>query len=332
MADLEPEPKDKSLFTLIEAPPAPTEEAPPVVEQPDAEAETNAEPVESEAEATEAAVPEPDTPPAPEPEPEPEPPETKEDKLARFRKGKAIDEDAVAQEVAEVEAHRRSLAHINGMLAEDPELRLAYFRSLERKGQQLAPEWQAELDASRKIPVARTEKEPEPSAEDVRAEARKLFAQGKEDEAVLLMSKLVVEPTRKEMAELKAKLDSEEARRKKEAQAANYRDNEMKILAELQRIAEKHPKLMRKRQDGSVEFLDKEFQKTLAEASRGMQGVHPLDELAEYALFKLGRLGAKPKTSIKPAHKPPVRASAPPAKTSASAPAKGEFALELTTE
>ncbi len=311
-AELMPEPEPEVAEELDSGPGVPAEdEAEPQEEAPEEELAHDAETEEAEAEAPAAPI-------APD----------KPDRLARFRKDKAIDEDALAAEVEQLENAAKTVSHIDSMIREDPELRIAYWKSLDKKGQ-LPPEYKAQLDAAVRPAAPVVPEKPERTEQEVREEARKMLAAGREEDAVILLQSLAVDPIAKKLAAIEAGLNAEAQRREQAQRKMAEQVNQDRVLGELQRLATKHPTLMKKTGNG-IEFLDKAFQAELARCAKGMGFEQPLDEVADYALFKLGRLQAKPPPAAKkPAHKPALN-NAPSLKAkNQNVLAPGEFAMEF---
>lgn len=298
-------------------------------EQTDAEpnAEAPAEPVEAD---TETKVFE------KEEEVEPEEPieEKPADKLAKFRKENALDEEAVASELEAREAQAAAAAQYNAMLKESPKLQLAYLETLDEKGM-LNEEWRPHLEKLREgitpkkqpteTPV-KQEEEKLPSLEEARAHAKKLIAEGREDEAIEhladVKAKHKAAELRKEIEPLKAELDAWKQDKSKQEQLQLQRQTAQAVVADLSAACDKFPKLMALDQKtGRVQWKCKKTLEAVNQVYQDWQ--NPNSEnyrpnatttaMVREALIRTGRLKAgvaRKEEPKKPQAKQPIHATA----------------------
>jgi len=255
------------------------------------------------------------------------------DKLAKFRKENALDEEAVASELEAREAQAAAAAQYNAMLKESPKLQLAYLETLDEKGM-LNEEWRPHLEKLREgitpkkqpteTPV-KQEEEKLPSLEEARAHAKKLIAEGREDEAIEHLADVKAQhkaaELRKEIEPVKAELENWKKSKQTEEQQRLQRQTMEAVQADLSAACEKFPKIMALDKQGRVQWKCKKALEAVNEVYRDWS--NPNSEnyrpnvstttIVREALIRTGRLKAgvtKKEEPKKPQAKQPIHATA----------------------
>ena len=333
----------------IDTPEAPAAEVPPA-EQPVEEAVEVVEPIETPAEETpaeetpaetviEAVDNEADVLPI-EPIDEPVAPAAN-DKLARFRKDKALDESLVTAELERAQNLANYHQRLNAHFAKDPLGKLHFFESLDRAGT-LSESARKEMEYLRSVvksPAATTATPAAPAAltaDEVKVKVRKLITDGKEDEALELMSDFKAEQKiavlRAELEPLKEKLTKAEQVEQAKADEAQLKRNAQLVREDIEAGCKAFPALMEvgPGENDVVKFKCETFKKGFTEMYARMPNAS-VKEIARQTLISQGRLRpgkGKPSTPGKPTVGTPVHAVAK-AKPKAPQPKLGEIAIVL---
>lgn len=248
-------------------------------------------------------------------------------------KAEAKPEPAKPQVDPELERQARWAAEMDERMRRNPRLRQGYLQSLKDEGQ-LDPRWEPELEALNKAfnvqPAAADVKQPEPpkvTEAEVRAKVKQLMAEGKEDQAIDLLTDWKLDNRvapklsaleQQQAAELKARQEAERQAQIRAEQDRNYR--------EVSALADKLPDLIQKTDNGGFMFKDAEFHKRLVENVRLHEKAAPLEKIAELTLWQMGRLAspqAKP-PAPKPAGKPVLKSKPAPVAKEKPSPEEGE--------
>lgn len=227
----------------------------------------------------------------------------------------------------------------NALMNEDAEYRVAHLKALKRKNM-LPQQGEVELAGLETLLKTRAESNapaqaaPQKSEAEVAAEMRKLFAQGKELEAMKVYR--AHDPVAQEVAALKAKQDAAEKERQAEAQKREWQATRSRAVQQISELAKMHPDLLEVNADGCANFKDKAFADELRKAARGLSADVPLAEVAKFALFKMGRLQApatsKTVSKTVAATKPPITSAPRPGVAKPKAPPLGEVTVDFTVE
>jgi hypothetical protein len=199
----------------------------------------------------------------------PETPAAKADRLAQFRKDNKLDEDSVAQTLEDLAPKAEFAQFANQMMAEEPELQLAWLKGLEKRGK-LNPNYKpriAELEAQLK-PAAAQAKAAEPAAPALPSEAEiqkqysTLLANGDEAGALKLIADhttaKVLAAVQPKLQTLEQKTQADEQRREQETRNAQASQVQQNAARELDECVTAYPGLVVKNAQGQYVCTDQE--------------------------------------------------------------------------
>lgn len=192
---------------------------------------------------------------------------------------------------------------VNNLINTSPKMRRAFWEELEARGE-LAPEYQERLDQMRAADGGAAKIAPPETEAEVRARARRLFAEGKEDEATDLIADLKQRPVMAKIGEWEKQREAEKRAAEDAARRAQSERVEKDTREQFTALAAKYPKLVVKdaKTATGVRFVNQKFLEKLREVSNDIPNASvKLERLAKLALVELGWLGTKR------APKPPTR-------------------------
>lgn len=272
--------------------------------------------------------------------------EARPDKLAKFRKGKLIDEEAVAAEIEAKEQIQAQNEIIADVMRNSKEARVAYFKAVKARGMALNEQAQREVDESEaeapKAKAAAAKAEGSTEIEGLsRADAEKEFkriltAQGEFAAQEFLADWKAAQRTagvRQELEPLKKRQAEDEKQRKDEQARREQGERQATIFKQLRLVAKKFPSTVKIHGDGRIEYRDKRlwdgFRKANADGKFG-HGMSMIDGV-RYVLTAQGRLKKKGKTAAPaPKPKPGVPAKSTARTTEVKPRAKaGEMLIEM---